>query len=250
MLGVTHVGLARDVNQDNFYVDGSLRGLEQDTADIEKVLSENGQWIAAVFDGMGGENDGEIASLIAAEITKRICEENSAPYDVETIIATINDVICAEMAARRSSMGSTCVFLQFDNDKYKAWNLGDSRAYRFHEGELIQLTKDHTEAAYYASIFMDEDIRIGSENKLTQHLGVPGDEFVIEPFATEWMPLREHDLIMICTDGLTHHATDEEIRGVFKREMDLREKKESLLKLALERGGLDNITIILIEACA
>ena len=247
--GATHIGCVRDVNQDNFYVDGVFRGLEQDTADIDNVTYEGGQWIAAVFDGMGGEKKGEIASLIAAETTKKINDEAGAPCDIGTIIDDINNGICAEMSAENCRMGSTCVYVEFDDDKYRAWNVGDSRAYLFHESELIQQTVDHTEAAYFESVFKGIfGIKIGSENKLMQFLGVPDDEFIIEPFVTEWSPVQENDIIMICTDGLTHQVSDQEICDVLGSEAPLKEKKEALLELALERGGLDNITFILIEA--
>lgn len=250
VVGVTHAGNVRDSNQDNYYIDGSFRSLEHESVEIEKKISEDDRWIAAVFDGMGGEKAGEIASLIAAEATERICNENDAACNIGAMIAAANEDICTEMTSRNCSMGSTCVYLEFDDEWFRSWNIGDSRAYCFHEGELIQLTKDHTEAEYYASILMDADIMIGSTDKLSQYLGIYADDFTIEPYISEWVKACDNDLIMICSDGLTQHMSDDEICDVFKSKEDLKEKKKSLLDISLERGGVDNITFMLIEACA
>lgn len=247
---MTHVGKARTVNQDNYYCCGNYRELEQDQLTFDDEIKDGTKWIAAVFDGMGGEKDGEIASLIAGRETYEYCICSGDSVDVESLIEQLNDSICREMDTRKSRMGSTCVFLEFDDGQCRSWNVGDSRAYCWRDGELTQMSKDHTEAASYRSIFGREpEAGRAGENRLTQNLGIPKDDFLIEPSVSDWMTVKPYDVLLLCSDGLTHMIRDEEIEEVLGSDgRSAQEKKTELLELALERGGKDNITIILAEA--
>ena len=246
--GVTHVGNIRSTNQDNYYCDGKYRELDQDISYFDQVHEEE-KWIAAVFDGMGGEKDGEIASLLAGKITAEYCSGSGDQEDIGALIGRINEAVCEEMDERKSRMGSTCVFLEFDGNRCRSWNIGDSRAYFFSNGSLTQLTEDHTEAASYTSIFGKESsAKHGSENRLTQHLGIPEDDFIIEPFTSEWMDVQSGDILLICSDGLSHMVGDESIAEVLGSDFSAEYKRSQLLDFALGKGGQDNITIILITA--
>ena len=248
--GISNAGNVRTTNQDNYYCEGKYRSLEQEEAAFEDVITGRRYWIAALFDGMGGEKNGEIAALIASLKTKEACEGKDNPVDIGRLIETINKSVCNEMYERKCRMGSTCVFLEFDNNRCRSLNVGDSRAYLFHNGVLTQLTQDHTEAASYSSFFgTDNSFLRGSENRLTQHLGVPEDDFIIEPFVSDWVEMQAGDILLLCSDGLTHVAGDEMITRVLSNGVKLADKKVQLLSLSLEGGGLDNTTIILIEAC-
>ena len=249
--GITHTGKIRSINQDNYYCAGRYRALEDEHTGFDETVQEESKWIAAVFDGMGGEKDGEIASLLAGKMTYDRCGESDEPVDIGHLIEDLNKAVCEEMNDRRSHMGSTCVFLEFDGDKCRSWNIGDSRAYFFHDGELIQMTQDHTEAASLSSILgVGSAVKHGSENRLTQHLGIPEDDFIIEPFTSDWVAVSEGDTFLICSDGLTHMISDDMIAGVLGNdELPLGDKKIQLLDLALDKGGQDNTTIILIQSC-
>ena len=246
--GTTHIGRIRSNNQDNFYCEGSIKEPENDRKTIERAVDRNSPWTMAVFDGMGGEKDGEIASFLAAEITAEHSKTIKEELDLESLIVKINDRICEEIESRKCRMGSTCVFIEVEGNKARSWNIGDSRAYLFHDRNLRQLTEDHTEAASLSLIFNnDSHVKTGSENRLTQNLGIPEDEFIIEPFTSEWNEVEQGDILLLCSDGLTHMVCDEVISEVLKTEASLNNKCEKLVSLALENGGLDNVTIILAE---
>lgn len=245
---VSHIGKVRTVNQDNFYCCNNYRELDQDVVEYHYDDIQDNNWKVAIFDGMGGEKDGEIASLIASKLLND-CTEAGFTIDIDNLIVSMNTEICREMANRKCHMGSTCVFMEYEEGKCRSWNIGDSRAYYFHNGVLTQLSEDHTEAASFSEIFKGESAaKSGSENRLTQHLGIPEDDFIIEPYTSSWETVEPGDIVLICSDGLTHMTDDENITGVLKQQISLQEKKTILLDSALKSGGLDNITIILIEA--
>ena len=246
--GITHIGNIRGINQDNFYCEGCYRRLEEDVLTIERNIVDTQMWMAAVFDGMGGEKDGEIASLIASETSKEL-SGTKGHVDPGILIATINDRICKERENRKCRMGSTCAFLEFSGNKCRSWNIGDSRTYLYRNKELTQLSVDHTEAAWYASYYNDNSIlKAVQESRLTQCLGIPESEFIIEPDVSSWKTIKENDLLMLCSDGLTHYVDDEEICRELKSGETLSDIRDSLLENALGHGGADNITILLIKA--
>lgn len=249
VVGITDIGRNRSLNQDNFYCEGIFRELETDNTAFEITVDKKCPWLTAVFDGMGGESDGETASLIAAELTAHYCKEPEEKFDPDELINLINRRICDEAKVRKCSMGSTCVYLEFDDDSFRCRNIGDSRAYLLHEGALVQLSEDHTEAASFSAIFKDETtVKRGGENTLTQYLGIPEDDFIIEPYVSARKKPDPKDILLLCSDGLTHSIEDADICKVLRSDNSLKAKRDELLKLALEKGGPDNITIILIEA--
>ncbi|MBR3200958.1 MAG: serine/threonine-protein phosphatase [Mogibacterium sp.] len=246
--GISDPGKLRKINQDNFCCDGRIRDLILDRLTFDGEVNEDKGWLAAVFDGMGGEKFGEIASLLAAEATLKYCAMTEPPYDINSLIYDINSKLCDEIDLRMCTMGSTCVYLEFDGDKCRSWNLGDSRAYILHDGALEQLSEDHTEASSYRAVFGDAAVRLGSENRLTQHLGIPADDFIVEPYVSQWNTLEPGDLLLLCSDGLSHLVDDEDITAVMTSSSSIQEKRDQLLELALDNGGKDNVTIILFEA--
>lgn len=245
---VSHIGYVRTVNQDNFFCGGRYRALEESIVEFNTNNIGEEPWMTAIFDGMGGEKDGEIASLIAG---KMAADRARSAFDIDLndLIMSTNTQICHEMASRKCHMGSTCVFLEFDNEKCRSWNIGDSRAYRYHNGILSQMSEDHTEAASFSEIFKGESVaKTGSENKLTQHLGIPEDDFIIEPYISSWVEVSSGDILLLCSDGLTHMTEDKAIGDILSQDLGLEEKRSHLLDRALESGGMDNVTIIVVEA--
>ena len=245
----SHVGKTRSVNQDNFYCEHNFRKLENGNISFYATVEKDSQSIIAVFDGMGGENNGEMASLLAAEVTECYCSNNKDRYDVDELINLINLRICDEIKSQGCTMGSTCVILELINSQFRSWNVGDSRTYLFHNEIISQLSVDHTEANTFNSIFKgDSEVRPGSENILTQNLGIPEDDFIIEPYISEWVNINNGDIILLCSDGLTHMADNDSIASILKTKRSVRTKCQELVNLALEHGGLDNITVVLVEA--
>ena len=246
--GISHPGKIRKVNQDNLFFDGRYRSLEDSELVIGGQISERDSWFAAVFDGMGGEKYGEVASLLAAEAAQEYSSTAAAPYDISSLIYSTNERLCLEKEIRMCSMGSTCVFLELADGKCRSLNVGDSRAYILHNGALEQLSEDHTEASSYRALFGDSGLRMGSENRLTQHLGISEDDFIIEPYISEWKTVEDGDMLLLCSDGLSHLVDDEDICAAMTSSYSIQEKRAQLLELALDNGGKDNVTIILFEA--
>ena len=238
---VSHMGNVRRNNEDNFYFDG--RCLEEGNDGLEQVTVmskrlKNGARLA-VFDGMGGENFGEVASFAAAECMKRIRPGLRDLFKPERFLnsmcLTINQTVIEkqeELLTRR--MGSTLVSLFFSCGFVYICNLGDSRAYRLRDSELTQLSEDHVE-------------RRGGLNSrkapLTQHLGIRPDDFIIEPYITKDR-LKRGDQYLLCSDGLTDMLSDEEIQEIMSEAASAEACARKLVDAALERGGKDNTTVI------
>ena len=246
--GITNIGTARCTNQDNFYFAGMNRELDKEILRFDGYVSRGEPFVVAVFDGMGGEEQGEKASLTASKEIYEICNIAGENFDADIILKSINTRICQEKDKEKCHMGSTCVFLEFRDDECRSWNIGDSRAYYFHENALIRMSKDHTEEALYAEIFNDNSV-LGtcSSGRLLQYLGVPENEFILEPHFSAWITVRAGDTFLICSDGLTHQVDDKEISKVLSSSITLHEKKEELLNLAVRYGESDDITIVIIE---
>ena len=237
-----HTGKIRKNNEDNFYFDGKCLEMEnnglRNPACIEDTLRSG--LCLAVFDGMGGENFGEMASYAAArqlQQTERSLSDYLIPGKkyLERVTAQLNDAVVAvqkEMLTER--MGSTMVSLYFSGRFVYVCNVGDSRAYRLRSGEFMQLSVDHVER------------RPGRENKkapLTQHLGFGSDEIQLEPHIAKG-EMKKGDMYLLCSDGLTDMLTNFEICDIMLESEDAEACVQELINAALEHGGRDNITAI------
>jgi protein phosphatase len=203
----------------------------------------------AVFDGMGGEQQGEVASRIAAETLENIYVRGSQPLwqgnpatFLEDACQRMNDAVCAyaqENAIRR--MGTTAVLLVIEGQTVYVCNLGDSRAYFlkpsswFKPHRLEQVSRDHSQSGVSAG-----------KAPLTQYVGIPRDEFIIEPFIAR-LPLQDKVRWLLCTDGLTDMVSEQAITKTLAAGDDIGACANSLLEAALGAGGRDNITIIICE---
>lgn len=237
-----NMGKVRKNNEDNFFFDDKC--LEPDNQGLRNVVSfsdtvKNGMMLA-VFDGMGGENYGEVASFTAARKMQSVTRTFTDYFVSESkflnkLTRQLNDaVVEAKRELLTERCGSTMVALYFSSGYVYACNVGDSRAYRLREGEFLQLTVDHVEK------------RPASERRkapLTQHLGIDPEDMQIEPYIAKGKVCKE-DLYLICSDGLTDMLTNVEITDIMLSCEDVTECAEKLIGAALEKGGRDNITVI------
>ena len=237
-----NTGKVRKNNEDNFFFDG--RCLEAYNNGMEHPITIKGvpchEKNVAVFDGMGGENFGELASYTAADcmlqITQTLKEHLFFKRKIlNRIYIKINDAVVAkqqELCTNR--MGSTMVAIYFSHGHVYVSNIGDSRAYRLRAGKLSQLSVDHVEK------------REGLAEKkapLTQHLGISSEDFLIEPFITK-SKLRHKDQYLLCSDGLTDMLSEDEISRIMSDADSAEECVEKLVDSALDAGGRDNVTTI------
>lgn len=237
-------GRIRRNNEDNFLFAGQCLPMENDGLEspIAVLSSLCHERIMAVFDGMGGENFGEAASFTAADCMKK-AEKRLWDYFIPerrrllTLSNNLNVAVVNAAEERHTErMGTTFVTLRFLRQYVHICNLGDSRAYRLRNGELIQLSEDHVETPR-----RPEDI--GRKMPLTQHLGIDPEYYLLEPHIAK-SRLCSGDQYLLCSDGLTDMLTDEEIKAVLLAEESAEVCVDQLIRRALKNGGRDNITAI------
>jgi len=231
---LTNIGLVRKANEDNF-------------------LADKNRGLFVVADGMGGHEAGELASGIAIKtidtfLTSEIiaAKKNSGLCQA---IQKANELIYHESKINHScsGMGTTVTAALFiDNILYVA-HIGDSRAYLIRNNSIQLLTKDHSlvaELLRQGELTESEAYQHPHRNILTRALGTERDvEIDLAQFN-----IKSGDLILLCTDGLYNLVTDEEIlQEVNQNSSDLKRSVNQLVKIALERGGADNITVVLVS---
>lgn len=230
----SHVGLRRSINQDNYSVNGRIKHGEQHSSFCGVI--EGFPALLAVFDGMGGEERGEEASLIAAKTAAEHRLAGDPEECLEALCFEANRRIC-RFADENGvfSMGTTAAMLGFDKDCVTVCNIGDSRIYRMIRGRLIQISEDHVSASFG-----------GRKPPLSQNLGIPEEELEIEPY-TALLEVSPGDEFLICSDGLTDMVGEEQIAEtlLFEKTEDAADK---LITAALENGGRDNVTVIVCRA--
>ena len=246
--GVTHSGLVRINNEDNIYIDGEYR------AD----LSVNVEWISphkeqeyhtlAVFDGVGGAEYGENASLICAEFLASMDNEGFYKQHREYIFK-LNATVCEILRDKGlRSMGSTVALVSIYNDDMYLCNVGDSRIYIYREGRLVQVSKDHTSVqSMIDNGVIDESERKSNKfrHTLIQYIGCD-DDCSIVPYVNAYR-LKCSDIILVCSDGLTDMIEDVEIEKIIhdNKQQSPNIVAETLLNQALQNGGKDNISVVI-----
>lgn len=248
---VTDAGKIRSNNEDNYYLFGNYR---YDVSVSSKKKSGNSftkQALAAVYDGMGGEEAGETASLIAAN-SFIPCKKENLREDVLYQVQYANEAVCREIKSRGSRIGTTAVMLYINEGKAMCCNIGDSRCYIMRDGILRQISTDHSEAENMVRMGLlkpEEARKSKSWHKLTQHLGIFPDEFVIEPYFSERITPQEGDVFLLCSDGLTDMVMDDEIAEILGSVQDAKNAAAKLVESALEHGGRDNVTVVVLRVC-
>lgn len=232
---ISNIGKLRKINQDNFIAEG--RYLKNHEPYMPEPLTgsyKGGKpMIVGVFDGMGGEECGEVASFLASEAAAQTGDFDDPLDAVLNICERANDSICRY--ARENSietMGTTGAMLAFSEEGVTLCNIGDSRIFHYASGELKQISVDHTAPYVY-----------GGKPPLSQNLGIPPEEMMIEPYVARGQ-YQDGDRYLISSDGLTDMVSEDQIARIIS-ENDIRSATEKLLQAALDNGGKDNITIIL-----
>ena len=257
-VALSHSGRIRRINQDNFYVNGFYKKNAQHPEAYFEGSNSTGKFLAAVCDGMGGEEMGEIASLLAVQViaemdkaTEKISlwERNRADF-LSDITRMANQTICNRMKEEGKTMGSTLSMLEFCGNKVRACNLGDSRIYQLTNKELKKISTDHTviqRLLQHGQITSEEAKNHPMQHRITQYLGIPMEEMILEPAITGWIPLVRDDIFVICSDGLTDMLSEKQIADCLLEETTLCRQGIKLQQSALHAGGNDNITVILIK---
>jgi PPM family protein phosphatase len=222
------------------------------TNNEDSYLSETP--VAAVADGMGGHRAGEVASAIAMEELAALRgkgpwpNDRAATDDLKQAIVRANRRIRETAAGDRelNGMGTTLVALLEDGDSVHLANVGDSRAYLLRQGELTQVTVDHTlvqELIDEGRLSPEDAERHPQRSMITRALGVE-HEVEIDLFTYKLQP---GDRLLLCTDGLSGVLEPAKIRNVLVRVRDPQKAADRLVAMANEGGGPDNITVIVVD---
>lgn len=233
----SHIGNIRSVNQDNFICDGHYMEATKSniTFPLCGIKSSKDNSIFGVFDGMGGEECGEIASYIAAKTASTIEIGKEAITDLSQFCHKANANICDYATLHEvSAMGTTAAILTFTKKEVVLCNIGDSKIFRLNDCTLEQISKDHVAVSAF-----------GVKPPLSQNLGIPPNELVIDPYLARGA-YNDGDVYLLCSDGLTDMVSVAEITEVLISK-PIEEAVTLLLDKALANGGKDNITMILCE---
>ena len=232
----TDIGRRRSVNQDYVYAS------EAPVGNLPNLF--------IVADGMGGHNAGDFASAFAVQVMVDSVKEDADFNPVKVIrhgleVANHELIEQAKKSEERKGMGTTMVVATVVGNYAYVANVGDSRLYVVGD-HITQITQDHS--------LVQEMVRMGElteeaarnhpdKNIITRALGA--EEIVNIDFFD--FRLDKDSNILMCSDGLSNMVSDEEIQKIIQNESDIQVKGKTLLNLANEHGGKDNIAVVLIE---
>jgi PPM family protein phosphatase len=201
----------------------------------------------AVADGMGGARAGEVASAIAAGAFDGASEAGeAAEAQLARILREANRRIydLAVTDESRRGMGTTLTAAKVHDGEVSLGHVGDSRAYRMRDGELEQITRDHSlvaELERSGQITPEAAEHHPQRSIITRALG-PEPEVEVDTYTLSG---RDGDLFLLCSDGLTSMISDDEVAAVLRTSATLDDAADALIKAANQSGGKDNITVVL-----
>jgi PPM family protein phosphatase len=242
---LTDVGRKRQANQDSFAVLGR--------ADLGGRFDA----LFVVADGMGGARGGEVASRIVvqslpATVDQILGRHRQTALDAEQVlydaIVSANHNVYMQKVENPDlrGMGTTCIAAIIANGHLITGNVGDSRIYLLRKSLLQQLTEDHSEV--YEQVKAGEMTREQARtskfrNRITRFIGANADA---EPDIATW-PLVEGDTVLLCSDGLTTELNDAQVARILATYPEAQQTCKHLVAAALERGGSDNITVVVVR---
>ncbi|SHH01530.1 PP2C family protein-serine/threonine phosphatase [Marivita hallyeonensis] len=226
----SHIGLKRSVNEDAVL-----------------ALPEQNIWV--VSDGMGGHEAGDYASRLITDLIATIDPELSATERMHALrqaIQQAHKVIRAEAEERGVAViGATVASLMLSNSHFLGIWAGDSRIYRVRHGAIQMLTADHSVVAGLVEsgqMSWDEAEHHPHSNAITRAVGV-GEELELDKVRGE---VEAGDRFLLCSDGLTKYATFQMLEDILKKE-PLETVVDQLIQIALNGGGADNITVVVVD---
>jgi len=247
---------------------GTVRKVNEDAFGIKKIADN--ALLAVVCDGMGGLDLGDVASKLAlesfCEIVDRLCKqhikngklslsEKEADLILFNAVTVANNRVISKQEEFDVSegMGTTLVAaLIMDNGKKISWaNVGDSRLYTVDSKDILQVSKDHSYIQYMidqGKMTLEEAKKSKKKNLITRAIGI---DVTCEP-DIDTFPLSAQEAkettILLCSDGFSNAVSENECSSItLSPSLDVREKVETLIELAKNNNGSDNITLIMIE---
>jgi len=224
-VGMSDVGRQREANEDNYVIASPL---------------------FAVADGMGGAQAGEVASATAAAVFEGSADSQEGPEQLLTELTREANRRIYDMAQAdpsRRGMGTTLTAAMVWPEGVSIGHVGDSRAYRLRDGELEQLTHDHSlvaELQRSGQLTAEAAENHPQRSIITRALG-PESDVVVD---THTHTARDGDVYILCSDGLTGMVADSEMAGILRGSSTLKAAAQTLVQAANQSGGKDNITVV------
>lgn len=250
----TNVGKVRTKNEDNFIVNSAIRPADKEKLNLRGLATPE-PVLCGVFDGMGGESNGELASRLCAEEAQELFKSIQETVEftdefIDVFVANANLKVVSEIEnTLKRRGGSTFAMVYIEDAVVSPYSLGDSRIYLYRDNQLLQISQDHTLAMkkYNANIYtLEEALASPDSHKLTSFIGVDTEDQGLVSAKYEKIHLMSNDKILICSDGLYDMCTNTEIAEIMAEDSDT--ISGDLVKAALRNGGVDNITCLVIEA--
>lgn len=230
---------------------GKVRPHNEDNGGVFQNKSK--QYLAVVADGMGGHKAGDVASQLVVEhlqeqwkLSERLLDQFAAENWLEMTIKSANTLVYQKSQENEScfGMGTTVIAVIYEKDFISVAHIGDSRCYHLSSGNLTQITEDHSlvnELVRSGQISKEDAEVHPRKNVITKALGT---EEQIDPdiITRSWEP---EDKLLLCSDGLSNKMKDNELLSFLTEEVSLEDKAKALVNLANERGGEDNITLVI-----
>lgn len=238
---VSHIGNVRDCNEDMILIDKQF--VRDTSMNAEASLNGSDRYIVAIADGMGGYNGGDVAS---EDVLKNLCVfYHDIPAGLhagdfyEAIVSWLESVHHYIESKGRAyekfrGMGTTLVALAYYENNFYTLNCGDSRLYRLHEGNLVQLTTDHSLSNMLGS---------GKHTSVITNCIGGGCHTSYIDIVQITSDVRPGDTFLLCSDGLTDMLPDSRINRMLVEE---KADADKLCKAAIAEGGLDNISCCVI----
>jgi len=241
----TDPGCVRTANEDS--------GRHVSPSDAGTLLNKG--TLTIVADGMGGHASGEVASQMAVELISDLyyADNGLAPADaLRNAIEMANEQIFAASASAEAyfGMGTTVIALVLLEDTAFCAHVGDSRLYRFRDGELEMLTIDHSqvmEMVKHGILTMEQARDHDDKNVILRAVGT---QAVVEVEVNGPFPVEIGDTYLLCSDGLSDMVEDEDIAAILRTETNIHAACERLIEAAKENGGHDNITAGIVAVSA
>ena len=235
---VSHIGKRRRMNQDNFLCNGiyAAQGKpDRDLLPLTGTVSTAERTLFGVFDGMGGEERGEAAAYLAAKAAAAAPLAGEPEALLDAVCQSANRSIC-EFAAENGLgvCGTTTAMLLAGPGQMTVCNIGDSKIFRLSAEQLVQISEDHLSLA-----------PAGVKPPLSQCLGIPPEELTLCPHY-DTLPYCTGEKYLLCSDGLTDMVPQDEICATLGK-LPPDKAAQQLLQSALDHGGRDNITILILQ---
>lgn len=238
---ISDKGIVRDVNEDSYRIITGQDGVP-DTF--------------IIADGMGGHSSGDVASNMAVEFAKDyilnnpevFSSEESVLDGIRVLIEEANRAIYekASLSKETLGMGTTFILTIVLNDNLYIGHVGDSRLYLIRDNTIKKLTTDHSyieELIMNGSITREEAENHPKKNIITRALGC-NESILVDTLVS---PINKDDIFVLCTDGLTNMLSEYKIMEIILQNDDLFHSCRELVRLANEKGGDDNITVIIMK---